>query len=273
MENIRPLFLQLPKDEQKSAIEALIFASEEPLTQKSLYNILITGNYHGNSKSKKQDSPDVPLIEAEDPGTYEDEARNKYNFSIGLFDELIAEINHELIHSNRPFQIIRVGNGYQFCTRREYGELIHHLSKTRAKRRFSQAALETLAIIAYRQPITRPEIDQIRGVSSGEVVNSLLDKTIIEIQGRKEAIGKPLLYGTSMDFLKMFGINAIDELPKLRDLEDIAEQLNSESSGDDILIDVSELPPDLPPDVKVVMIEDFDEAEHTAEPEITEEDN
>jgi segregation and condensation protein B len=126
--------------------------------------------------------------------------------------------------------------------------------------------LETLAIIAYRQPITRPEIDQIRGVSSGEIVSSLLDKTIIEIQGRKEAIGKPLLYGTSVDFLKMFGINAIDELPKLRDLEDIAEQLNSESSGEDILIDVSELPPDLPPDVKIEIIEDYDELDETINP-------
>lgn len=267
MENTRPLFLQLPKDEQKSAIEALIFASEEPLTQKSLYNILITGNYGGSSKSKKTESPDEPLVEAEDPGTYEDEARNKYNFSIGLFDELIAEINHELIHTNRPFQIIRVGNGYQFCTRREFGELIHHLSKTRAKRRFSQAALETLAIIAYRQPITRPEIDQIRGVSSGEVVNSLLEKTIIEIQGRKEAIGKPLLYGTSMDFLKMFGLNTIDELPKLRDLEEIAEQMNSESSGEDIIIDVSELPPDLPPDATVEVIDDYDENTEAPNPD------
>ena len=178
-------------------------------------------------------------------------ARNKYNFSIGLFEELIAEINHELTHSNRPFQILRVGNGYQFCTRREYGELIHHLSKTKAKKRFTQAALETLAIIAYRQPITRPEIDQIRGVASGEVVNSLLEKNIVEIQGRKDAIGKPLLYGTTVDFLKMFGINSLDELPKLRDLEDIAERMNSESSNEDIIIDVSEIPENLPSGAEV----------------------
>jgi len=260
MNTNKPLFLQLAKEDQKAAIESLIFASEEPLTVDSLFKILIVGNHvnkmakisnHENGTQKlngshQEDSESTELKmngEANDflnqELDYEAVAKERWEFSIGLFEELITEINIELINTNRPFQIIKVGNGYQFCTRREYGELIHHLTKGRPKRRFSQAALECLAIIAYRQPVTKPEIDQIRGVTSNEVVNSLVDKNLVEPTVQKETIGRPWMYATTNDFLKAFGLNQLEDLPKLRELDEVVEMLNAENPDKEIVIDVT----------------------------------
>ena len=237
MEITKPLFLQLEKSEQKAALESLIFASEEPITIKTLFNILVVGDYYSMRNGKKTGTD----AEAELYGQIDlaEAARQKYNVTITLFDDLINEINEELLNTNRPYQIIKVANGFQYCTRKEYGELIHHLNKSRAKKRFSQAALETLAIVAYKQPVTKPEIDQIRGVGSGDVVNTLVEKGIIEIKGRKEALGKPLLYGTTNEFLKIFGLNAIEELPKLRDMDELAQIHHDESNENDFTIDIS----------------------------------
>ena len=244
MDKNKPLFLKLSRDDQKAAIEALIFASEEPLTLDSLFKILIVGSnvkipsqgIHGNGEQKTNGISPVPF---ENKVDYEQEAKNKWDFSIALFEELITEINIELINTNRPFQIVEVGGGYQFSTLKEYGELIYHLTRSRPKRRFSNAALECLAIIAYRQPVTKPEIDQIRGVNSNEVVNSLVDKGLVMPVGQKETIGKPWMFGTTNNFLKAFGLNSIDELPKLRELDEVVELLKAENPDEDILIDIT----------------------------------
>ena len=100
--------------------------------------------------------------------------------------------------------------------------------------------LETLSIIAYKQPISKPEIEQIRGVNSKEVLNNLIDRNLIRIIGRSENLGKALLYGTTLDFLQTFGINHIDELPKLRELEEIANDNELEESREMITLKVSE---------------------------------
>lgn len=242
METPKPLFLQLNEREQMSAVEALIFASEEPLTTKMLFNILIIGEYY-SVKSGKRTGDTEDSSELYDMAEL---ARQKYNLAMNLFEDLVAKINEELISTSRPFQIIRVGNGYQYCTRKEFGELIYHLNKTRAKKRFSQAALETLAIVAYKQPVTKPEIDQIRGVSSSDIVNSLVDKSLLEIKGKKDAIGKPFLYGTTIEFLKVFGLNNLEELPKLKDAEELTKY-SPELSDKNYTIDVSELPFDAEP--------------------------
>ena len=244
MDKNKPLFLKLSRDDQKAAIEALIFASEEPLTLDSLFKILIVGSnvkipsqgINGNGEQKTNGISPVPF---ENKVDYEQEAKNKWDFSIALFEELITEINIELINTNRPFQIVEVGGGYQFSTLKEYGELIYHLTRSRPKRRFSNAALECLAIIAYRQPVTKPEIDQIRGVNSNEVVNSLVDKELVIPVGQKETIGKPWMFGTTNNFLKAFGLNSIDELPKLRELDEVVELLKAENPDEDILIDIT----------------------------------
>ena len=130
---------------------------------------------------------------------------------------------------------MEIAGGYQFATRREYGEVIRHLVNLRKKKRLSQAALETIAIVAYRQPITKPEVEQIRGVNSSEIMNSLLDKNLVKIVGRKDSLGKPLLYATTNEFLRVFGLKRLEDLPKLRELEEIATE-DIGRSGDQITI-------------------------------------
>jgi segregation and condensation protein B len=120
-----------------------------------------------------------------------------------------------------PFRIIAVANGYSYATRPEFSKYVGFLSSERSKRRLSQAALETLAIIAYKQPITKPEIEKIRGVNSDYILNMLLEKNLITISGRAETIGRPLLYGTTDEFLKYFGLNKISDLPRPREIEEI----------------------------------------------------
>lgn len=247
MDRLRPLFLQLSHEDRKAAVEALIFASEVPLTIEAMFKILIIGNnIHSiidnsalkNGNGSSDDSFLNPSLDSE--FDYEQEAVNKWEFASSAFIDIITEINFDLQKTNRPYQIIKAANGYQFCTRREYGELINNLVKTKTKRRFSNAALECLAIIAYRQPITKPEIDQIRGVNSNEVVNSLLEKDLIMQVAQKETIGKPWMYGTTDEFLKAFGLNSLEELPKLKDLDEVMELLSAGQSEDDIILDVSQ---------------------------------
>jgi segregation and condensation protein B len=106
---------------------------------------------------------------------------------------------------------------------RKYGEYVALLSKEKSRRRLSAAALETLAIIAYRQPVSKPEIEAIRGVNCDQVLLNLMEKNLVVITGRSEAIGRPLLYGTTEDFLRSFGLNNLSDLPKLREIEELME--------------------------------------------------
>jgi segregation and condensation protein B len=117
------------------------------------------------------------------------------------------------------FEIIESGGGYQFLTKRDYFDTAAQLRKQKSNRRLSRAMLETLAIIAYKQPVTKLEIDQIRGVNSDYVVRKLLEKELTVIAGKADRPGKPLLYRTSEAFLDYFGINSLDDLPELEDLE------------------------------------------------------
>ena len=207
-----PYFLTLEREKQCKALEAVIFASDDPITQKDLFRFLILEDFNqsqvndGNGESSEQKD--------ELWGTFTPE----------YFDELVAEINKDLDFSSRPFRIVNIGGGFQFATTPQYGEYVHRLLKSKSRKRLSQAALETLAIIAYKQPTTRAEIDSIRGVNSGEVVNALLEKNLVVISGRAETIGKPLLYSTSDEFLRVFGINKISDLPKLREIDELMEQ-------------------------------------------------
>jgi len=115
-------------------------------------------------------------------------------------------------------QLCHINNGYQFLTKKSFNKIINQLQLHRSKKKLSQAALETLAIIAYRQPITKLEIEQIRGVSCDYSIQKLLEKDLIQINGKSDAIGKPLLYGTSRLFMDYFGINSTADLPKLKDI-------------------------------------------------------
>jgi segregation and condensation protein B len=141
-----------------------------------------------------------------------------------LVRKLIDDLNAEYEETGRAFRIVEVAGGFQFATVREFGEYVALLSKEKQRRRLSPAALETLAIIAFRQPISKPEIESIRGVNSDQVLLSLLEKNLVAITGRSESVGRPLLYGTTEEFLRIFGLNSLNELPKLREIEELMEE-------------------------------------------------
>ena len=115
-------------------------------------------------------------------------------------------------------ELVEIAEGWQFLTRREYAETIERAQLTVRPRRLSPAALETLAIIAYRQPVGRLEVDEIRGVDSGAVIDKLAERGLIEVAARGESLGRPLLYGTTPQFLEILGVKDLGELPRLDEL-------------------------------------------------------
>ncbi len=133
----------------------------------------------------------------------------------------ILELQSEFARPERGIFLAEIAKGYQFRTREENGDYVRRLVKTKISR-FSQSALENLAIIAYRQPITRAEIEYLRGVDSGGVLKTLLEKKLIKILGKKDIPGRPLIYGTTRYFLEMFSLKDLKSLPTLREIEDLA---------------------------------------------------
>lgn len=133
--------------------------------------------------------------------------------------QAIDELKREYDESGRAFDVAELAGGYQLLTRPEFGPNVQKLHAARTDQKPSPAALDTLAIVAYKQPITRAEIEAIRGVQSGEILRGLLDKGLVRILGRAEAPGAPLLYGTSKQFLNAVGIARIEDLPKPEELK------------------------------------------------------
>jgi segregation and condensation protein B len=170
--------------EMMAIIEALIFVSEEPLSSKALSDVL-----------------------KEDRGWIETAVE-------GLAEEFNAR--------NGGLHLREVAGGWQFATRPEHHEHVRAFLKSRPSAKLSLASLETLAVIAYKQPITVPEILEIRGVQSPSAIKTLLDKRLIKACGRKETIGRPMMYGTSKEFLLQFGLKDLSELPSIEDFEDLA---------------------------------------------------
>ena len=137
--------------------------------------------------------------------------------AVGDVLESIEAINEQLNDTGFAFQIYAIGGGYQFLTKPEYQDTVSVYMKQKSKKKLSASALETLAIIAYKQPITRSAMEQIRGVGCDYAVQKLLEKELIEIKGKADTIGRPVLYGTSQKFMDYFGINHIKDLPQLKD--------------------------------------------------------
>jgi len=181
--DLTPLTVQSVGD-RKAIIEALIYVSDEPLNAKSIAEVL---------------KEDQSVVEA------------------GLAS-LVEEFNGR----GGGLQLREVAGGWQFATRPEYHEHVRAFLKSRPSAKLSLASLETLAVIAYKQPITVPEILDIRGVQSPSSIKTLLDKKLIVAKGRKEAIGRPMMYGTSKEFLIQFGLKDLSELPSIEDFEDLA---------------------------------------------------
>lgn len=130
----------------------------------------------------------------------------------------IAALNDHYSSTNRAFTIERVAAGYRVMTRPEFAPVIAALQRAKAPSRLTRTQLETLAIIAYRQPITRAELEAIRGVACGDVVRALMDRQLVKITGRAEELGRPMLYGTTPRFLDLFGLASLKDLPKPEDL-------------------------------------------------------
>lgn len=176
-----------------SVIEALIFSSDDSLSAEEIIGAV-----------KSIDGEEIEL--------------NKNDV-----DSTVDLLNQKYIENGNAFRILRIANGYLYATLEAFAKYVGYLSSERAKRRLSQAALETLSIIAYKQPITKPELESIRGVNSDYILTTLLEKNLITIKGRAETVGRPLLYGTTDEFLKYFGLNNLSDLPKPRELEEIMQ--------------------------------------------------
>jgi segregation and condensation protein B len=223
-----PYFFTLERSEQLHALEALIFASEEPLTNRMLHRLLVLEDPSQQVPGQQQ----LPL-EGEQTQAVPETVVPTFDVPKEFFDELVEEINDQLERVERPYRIVKIAGGFQFATTPAHGLLVQRLLKAKNRRRLTQAALETVAIIEYRQPITKAEIDAIRGVNSGEVVNSLVEKQLVAMVGRAETLGKPLLYGTTEEFLRVFGLNDISDLPKLREIDDLIKTTTTMIDLDD----------------------------------------
>jgi segregation and condensation protein B len=179
-------------------LEALLFASDEHLTAAKLKSII-------------PGSPDARHIR-----------------------KMAGEINERLLTEGHPFEIVEAGGGYQFRTLAVYHPYVRKLYKERAAKKLSLQALECLAIIAYRQPISKAEVEAIRGVLSDGAMKTLLERKLIDLCGRSDKPGRPWLYGTTGDFLRYFGINKIGDLPRMEEFEQMARAKMEEMSADEL---------------------------------------
>ncbi|MEK6552597.1 MAG: SMC-Scp complex subunit ScpB [Bacteroidota bacterium] len=136
-------------------------------------------------------------------------------------EKTVDELNIKYDQNEIAFIILKIAHGYIHATKPDHSKYVGYLSTEKTKRRLSPASLETLAMIAYKQPLTKPELESIRGVNSDYTLNTLLEKNLVTIAGRAETVGRPLLYVTTDEFLKYFGLKQISDLPKPREIEEI----------------------------------------------------
>jgi segregation and condensation protein B len=166
----------------ESVIESILFASDEPLTVQRLLNIAEAG-------------------------------------SVKQIRECVDSLNEKYQENGSSFRIEQIAGGYQMMTLDVYNHWLKKLVKVRTENKLSPAALETLAIISYKQPIIRADIEAIRGVAAGEMIRNLMYKGLVKIVGRAEVLGRPMLYGTTKKFLDVFGLNTLKDLPKIEELK------------------------------------------------------
>ncbi len=168
----------------KNLVEVLLFASPEPLTQTRFSHIL-----------EDKDSVELPLI--------------------------IDELNEDYENSGKGLIIQKIGGGYQILSHPEYHVFLERLFNKTRKLQLSRPSLEALAIIAYRQPVSKAEVESIRGVECGSVISTLMERELITVKGRAKSAGRPLLFGTTLIFLESFGLEKTADLPKLKELSEL----------------------------------------------------
>jgi segregation and condensation protein B len=205
------------QEELKHAIEALLFASERPLTLEDI---------------KQAFEEDLKVEEIR---------------------ELLGFLKTDYETQNRGFRLYEIAGGYQLVTDERFSSYLKKFYQAREKKRLSQASLETLSVVAYRQPVTRADIEFIRGVNVDGAIKTLLEKGLIRLVGRKEVPGRPMLYGTTKDFLEHFGLSSLKELPSLKEYteKDIADHL---------------MPPELKEGAEQVSEDSSQTAENTEQP-------
>lgn len=181
-------------------IEALLFATDEPLSLRQLVDLL----------------------------AYVDDPERPERIDQDLVLRAVEFLNREFEGSHRAFRIVKIAGGYQFATLPKFGVWLGRMVKERSKRKLSIAALESLAVIAYKQPVTKPELEAIRGVNADYVLHSLLERNLVAIVGRAATPGRPLLYGTTKEFLIHFGLNDLAELPKPREIDELLAEAQFE---------------------------------------------
>jgi len=172
----------MEKEELKSIVECLLFFSDKPLSIEKLAEIMESGKF--------------------------DEIK-----------EAVEDLQKEYELRNSGLQVLNIAQGYQICTRSEFSRWVRKLYKAQTTFQLSLPALETLSIIAYKQPVTRGEIEKIRGVDASYVLRALLEKKMIRISGRKKLPGRPIIYGTSQEFLRYFGLKDLSEIPSLEEIK------------------------------------------------------
>ena len=203
------------KDELKPIVDSLIFASDSPLTIQRMKQII--------------------------------EEVSKEQLSNKDIKEIIEAINNDNRHSQRGFYLQEVAGGYQYRTRPNYAAWVKKLTKAKPFR-LTQSTLETLAIIAYKQPVIRAEIEKVRGVDSGGIIKNLLEKGQIKILGRKNIPGRPFLFGTTKRFLEVFGLEKLSDMPTLKEFENLDESavlaLLSDNNSENIIENSDNQPDD-----------------------------
>lgn len=157
------------------------------------------------------------------------QAAFEQDFNEGQINGYLQNIRKKYEGDEFAIELVKVSSGYQFLTKKAFHQIVALLQAQRAKKRLSQAAMETLAIIAYKQPVTKNDVEQIRGVSCDYSIQKLLEKELIAITGKSDAVGRPILYGTSSLFMDYFGINSINELPQLKDVTDSTTSIGEQT--------------------------------------------
>ncbi len=168
-----------------------------------------------------------PLSTQEIKNCIEEDEKKK--ISENKINEIIEVLINKYDNGKFSFEIIKLAKGYQFLTKSKYSNITKLLLKQHSEKRLSIASLETLSIIAYKQPIIKSEIEQIRGVNCDYTINKLLEKNLIEIKGKSDKLGRPLIYITSMKFMDYFGINNLNELPTIQDFSEEENMIGDES--------------------------------------------
>ncbi len=179
-----------PEENIKSILEAILFAASEPISVKQFQHAM--------------------------PGINAREVR-----------KVLSELRDEYEQMHRSFHLVEIANGYQICTRPEFSEWIRKFYIQQVRVTLSPSALETLAIVAYKQPVTRSDVSAIRGVNSDSVINALVEKDLVCVSGRKEGAGRSLLFSTTDTFLQQFGLKNPSELPSLEEIEQLLSTSNS----------------------------------------------